>query len=96
MSVVTQEIAAVGAHLNEVYPMLPFTPVRGTGVWLENAAGRRVLDLYGGHAVAALGYGHRDLSDTILSQAEAPASSGLTAEDLFSLFRLAPPNRAAA
>ena len=38
----------------------------------------------------------RDLSDTILSQAEAPASSGLTAEDLFSLFRLAPPNRAAA
>jgi acetylornithine/succinyldiaminopimelate/putrescine aminotransferase len=65
MSVATQEIAAVGAHLNEVYPMLPFTPVRGLGVYLENAAGRRVLDLYGGHAVAALGYGHRDLSDAI-------------------------------
>jgi acetylornithine/N-succinyldiaminopimelate aminotransferase len=68
MSVATHEIAAVGAHLNEVYPMLPFTPVRGTGVWLENAAGRRVLDLYGGHAVAALGYGHRDLSDAIARQ----------------------------
>jgi acetylornithine/succinyldiaminopimelate/putrescine aminotransferase len=65
MSVATHEIAAVGAHLNEVYPMLPFTPVRGQGVYLENAAGRRVLDLYGGHAVAALGYGHRDLSDAI-------------------------------
>ncbi len=38
----------------------------------------------------------RDLSDTILSQAEAPASSGLTADDLFALFKLAPPRRAAA
>jgi acetylornithine/succinyldiaminopimelate/putrescine aminotransferase len=58
-------MAAVRAHLNEVYPMLPFEPVRGLGVYLENAAGRRVLDFYGGHAVAALGYGHRDLSETI-------------------------------
>lgn len=38
----------------------------------------------------------RDLSDTILSQAEAPASSGLTADEIFSLFNLAPPRRAAA
>lgn len=45
--------------------MLPFTPVRGAGVYLENAAGRRILDFYGGHAVAALGYGHRDLSETL-------------------------------
>jgi acetylornithine/succinyldiaminopimelate/putrescine aminotransferase len=65
MNVATHEIAAVSAHLNEVYPMLPFTPVRGLGVYLENAAGRRILDFYGGHAVAALGYGHRDLSETI-------------------------------
>ena len=49
MNVATQEIAAVGAHLNEVYPMLPFTPVRGSGVYLENAAGR-VLEI---HARAA-------------------------------------------
>jgi len=68
MSVATHEMTAVGAHLNEVYPMLPFTPVRGVGVWLENAAGRRILDLYGGHAVAALGYGHRDLSDALARQ----------------------------
>jgi acetylornithine/succinyldiaminopimelate/putrescine aminotransferase len=65
MSAAKHEIAAVGAHLNEVYPMLPFKPVRGHGVYLENAAGRRILDLYGGHAVAALGYAHRDLSETI-------------------------------
>jgi acetylornithine/succinyldiaminopimelate/putrescine aminotransferase len=68
MSVATHEVAAVSAHLNEVYPMLPFTPVRGVGVYLENAAGRRILDLYGGHAVAALGYGHRDLSETLARQ----------------------------
>jgi acetylornithine/succinyldiaminopimelate/putrescine aminotransferase len=68
MSVATNEIAAVAAHLNEVYSMLPFTPVRGKGVYLEDAAGRRVLDFYGGHAVAALGYGHPDLSDTLARQ----------------------------
>lgn len=68
MNAATQEVTAVAAHLNEVYPMLPFTPVRGAGVYLENTAGRRVLDLYGGHAVAALGYGHPDLSEAIARQ----------------------------
>ncbi len=38
----------------------------------------------------------RDLSELILSQAEAPAASGLTAADLFALFRLPAPGRAAA
>jgi len=33
----------------------------------------------------------RDLSEMILSQAEAPASSGLTQDDLFALFKLSPP-----
>lgn len=70
MNAATNEIASVHAHLNEVYPMLPFTPVKGTGVWLENAAGRRVLDLYGGHAVAALGYGHPRLTEAIAQQAK--------------------------
>jgi acetylornithine/succinyldiaminopimelate/putrescine aminotransferase len=65
MNAATREIAAINAHLNEVYPMLPFTPVRGTGVHLEDAHGRRVLDFYGGHAVAALGYGHPDLSEAL-------------------------------
>jgi acetylornithine/succinyldiaminopimelate/putrescine aminotransferase len=57
------------AHLDEVYPLLPFEPVAGSGVWLEDAAGRRVLDLYGGHAVAALGYGHPRLTAAIAEQA---------------------------
>jgi acetylornithine/succinyldiaminopimelate/putrescine aminotransferase len=71
MNAVTREVRAAGAHLNEVYPMLPFTPLRGEGVWLEDAAGRRVLDLYGGHAVAALGYAHPELTEAIARQAGA-------------------------
>jgi SNF2 family DNA or RNA helicase len=38
----------------------------------------------------------RDLSETILARADGPATAGLTADDLFSLFELAPPRRAAA
>jgi acetylornithine/succinyldiaminopimelate/putrescine aminotransferase len=60
-----------GAHLDEVYPIMTFQPVRGQDVWLEDDAGRRVLDLYGGHAVAALGYGHPKLIAAIERQAEA-------------------------
>ena len=41
-----------------VYPHASFEPVRGEGVWLETRDGRRLLDFYGGHAVALLGYGH--------------------------------------
>jgi acetylornithine/succinyldiaminopimelate/putrescine aminotransferase len=61
---------AAGAHLDEVYPIMSFKPIKGEGVWLEDAAGRRVLDLYGGHAVAALGYGHPKLVEAIRSQTE--------------------------
>jgi len=38
----------------------------------------------------------RDLSDLILAEAGEPVASGLTQEELFALFRLAPPPRAAA
>ncbi|HEX7081154.1 MAG TPA: aminotransferase class III-fold pyridoxal phosphate-dependent enzyme [Gammaproteobacteria bacterium] len=60
-----------GAHLDEVYPTLPFTPVSGRGAWLEDESGRRVVDFYGGHAVAALGYGHPRLTEAIARQAAA-------------------------
>ena len=56
------------AHLDEVYSLLPFAPVKGEGVYLTSEDGRRVLDLYGGHAVAALGYGHPELTATIARQ----------------------------
>jgi SNF2 family DNA or RNA helicase len=38
----------------------------------------------------------RDLSEAILSQADGPSSSGLSAAEIFSLFELTPPQRAAA
>jgi acetylornithine/succinyldiaminopimelate/putrescine aminotransferase len=53
-----------------VYPQLPFVPVRGEGCDLVTASGRRILDLYGGHAVACLGYGHPDLTRAIEQQSE--------------------------
>lgn len=61
---------AAGAHLDEVYPIMSFQPVRGEGVWLEDASGRRVLDFYGGHAVAALGYGHPRLVEAVRRETE--------------------------
>ena len=62
--------AAEREVLLPVYPHAPFEPVRGDGVWLETRDGRRLLDLYGGHAVALLGYGHPRLLAALAAQAE--------------------------
>ena len=53
-----------------VYGQLPFVPVRAAGCDIITDDGRRILDLYGGHAVAALGYGHPALTEAIRRQAE--------------------------
>jgi acetylornithine/succinyldiaminopimelate/putrescine aminotransferase len=45
-------------HLAHVFAQYPFEVVRAEGVWLHTRDGRRLLDYYGGHAVAALGYSH--------------------------------------
>lgn len=50
--------APVVSNLAHVFAQYPFEVASADDVWLRDAAGRRVLDLYGGHAVAALGYGH--------------------------------------
>lgn len=70
MNGATNDTGAPHALLDEVYAQLPFAPVRGRGVFIEDAAGRRVLDFYGGHAVAALGYAHPRLTAAIQRQAE--------------------------
>jgi acetylornithine/succinyldiaminopimelate/putrescine aminotransferase len=50
--------AATRDHLAQVFAQYPIEVTSADGVWLNTADGRRILDLYGGHAVAALGYGH--------------------------------------
>ena len=44
--------------LAPVFSQYPLPVVSAEGVWLHTRGGGRVLDLYGGHAVAVLGYGH--------------------------------------
>lgn len=63
--------ATHAAHdpLAPVFAQYPFEVVRGEGVWLFGRDGRRVLDLYGGHAVAALGYGHPAWTKALADQA---------------------------
>lgn len=51
-----------------VYKQLPFVPERASGCNIFTKDGRRILDLYGGHAVAALGYGHPQLVKAITEQ----------------------------
>ncbi len=51
-----------------VYGQLPFVPERASGCDIFTTDGRQILDLYGGHAVAALGYGHPELVRAITEQ----------------------------
>lgn len=51
-----------------VYGQLPFVPERAAGCDIITSDGHRILDLYGGHAVAALGYGHPKLVAAISEQ----------------------------
>ena len=61
--------SAEAAHLAQVYAQFPFEIVSGRGAYLICADGRRLLDMYGGHAVCALGYGHPRLLDALQRQA---------------------------
>ncbi|MBT8079437.1 MAG: aminotransferase class III-fold pyridoxal phosphate-dependent enzyme [Gammaproteobacteria bacterium] len=53
-----------------VYAQFPFIPVRAAGCDIITEDGRQILDLYGGHAVAALGYAHPRLVGAIQDQAQ--------------------------
>ena len=59
MAVSTGNIRQTHAsHLANVFAQYPIEVLRGEGVWLYARDGRKILDFYGGHAVAGLGYGH--------------------------------------
>jgi acetylornithine/succinyldiaminopimelate/putrescine aminotransferase len=49
---------AIKSHLAQVFAQYPIEVAHGEGVWLYARDGRKILDFYGGHAVAGLGYGH--------------------------------------
>ncbi|MDH3305234.1 MAG: aminotransferase class III-fold pyridoxal phosphate-dependent enzyme [Gammaproteobacteria bacterium] len=73
MSIAQQQAAAdprvrEAAAMIPVYGQLPFVPERASGCDIFTTDGRRILDLYGGHAVAALGYGHPRLVEAIQEQ----------------------------
>lgn len=57
--------------LAPVFAQYPLEVVAAEGVWLLARDGRRVLDLYGGHAVAALGYAHPGWTAALAQQVRA-------------------------
>jgi len=74
MATINERIAMADPRIREanltvpVYGQLPFVPERASGCDIFTRDGRRILDLYGGHAVAALGYGHPRLVEAIREQ----------------------------
>lgn len=64
-------LAAAGDHLAKVFAQYPLEVTHADGVWLHTRDGRKVLDYYGGHAVAALGYGHPRWIAALEKQARA-------------------------
>ena len=70
--------AFIESHRTHVLPLelgraMPVV-VRGEGVWVEDAAGRRYLDaMSGGSMAATLGHGRSDIAAAAQAQAEALA-----------------------
>ena len=62
---------AASSHLARVFAQYPLEVASAAGVWLTNSRGERVLDLYGGHAVAALGYDHPGFTAALTRQAHS-------------------------
>jgi len=59
-----------GDHLLQVYGQLPIEPTAAQGVYLH-CGDRKIIDFYGGHAVAVLGYGHPAMLESLNSQARS-------------------------
>ena len=60
-------------HLAQVFAQYPIEVAHGDGVWLHARDGRKILDFYGGHAVAGLGYGHPRWLAALAAQARQMA-----------------------
>jgi acetylornithine/succinyldiaminopimelate/putrescine aminotransferase len=66
----TAGASALPDYLAPVFAQYPLEVISGEGVYLNTRDGRRVLDLYGGHAVAVLGYGHAGFTQALARQAQ--------------------------
>jgi acetylornithine/N-succinyldiaminopimelate aminotransferase len=64
-------VPGVPDFLAPVFAQYPLPVVSAEGVWLHTRGGGRVLDLYGGHAVAVLGYGHPLWTRALAGQAQS-------------------------
>lgn len=60
----------VETSLYQTYNRADLSFVRGEGVWLETADGRRFLDCAAGIAVNSLGHSHPALVDALKTQAD--------------------------
>jgi len=102
MPTINEQLAMADPRVREanvtipVYGQLPFVPERASGCDIFTRDGRRILDLYGGHAVAALGYGHprlvaaiQEQSSKLLFQSNAVALD-IRADAAEQLVRVAP------
>jgi acetylornithine/N-succinyldiaminopimelate aminotransferase len=58
-----------GSALLPTYKTYPFELVRGEGMYVWDAADRRYLDFYGGHAVASLGHSPEPIARALALQA---------------------------
>jgi acetylornithine/N-succinyldiaminopimelate aminotransferase len=67
----TQPAGAPHNYLAPVFAQYPLEVVSAEGVWLRNRIGERILDLYGGHAVASLGYAHPGWTAALAKQAQS-------------------------
>ena len=54
-----------------MFAQFPLEVADARGVYLHTPGGRKVLDLYGGHAVAALGYNHPRWVEALTTQARS-------------------------
>ncbi len=68
MSVQASYAARWDAVMMRNYGTPPLTLVRGEGSWVEDADGRRYLDLFAGIAVSALGHAHPALVEAVCGQ----------------------------
>jgi acetylornithine/succinyldiaminopimelate/putrescine aminotransferase len=71
MDNVTSIKRALPDHLAPVFAQFPLEVADARGVYLHTPGGRKVLDLYGGHAVAALGYNHPRWVEALTRQARS-------------------------